>query len=1053
MINNHDTGFRKEFQKILIIRDNIEKALNIKQARKSFKFFCDYVFGIKLGKIHVEWYNLSTKAMLERLPCVIFAPRGHGKCFLPDTLITLANGEVKKAKDCKIGDEVLALDTSTLQFVSSKIIDIIDNGIKDVYYIKLASGKEIIVTSNHPFLTPQGWKSIDTGLKENDKIAIPLYIPRLKTKKVFTDNQLKILGCLIGDGCVTKYKDYIYFTNSNESLVKELNQALQEEFNLHLEKFSSDKPYNYRIKGNEKKYCRKKFQEFLEKTGLAGKYSYKKEIPKELFYAPEEDIKLFLRYLWLCDGTIYKVKRKNEAIIEYSTTSKNLAFQIQTLLEYIGIPSNIYKQKTSHKDIYKVIIFGGKEFKLKFLKEILDKKTEDIQEFVENASSSTFAVIPRELVLNALDITPHYLRKYYNIRIDNKYDITYQKLKKLAELFPENEKLKILLNAQIRWDRIVKIKYKGKKHTIGLTIEKYHNHITNGIITHNTTVMSVLRPLFLLGHNPDLRIKIVSHSDKKASDILRQIKEAIENNEIYREVFPWVEPSDVWASNKILIKRNLWSKDVTIEALGILSGATGGRCLTEDTYVITRHGSKMIKDVDEFDLVLTKEKNFERVLAKVKRYYKGRVYYLKSKSFDGDKSEVIGLTPEHKVLIGYLSYDDKDYCTAGWFSIEEIYQFLNNLNKDCRVWLLFPKGDRRFYCIDIEDIEVSNYEGFVYDLTVENSHSFCSLWATLHNCDYIIFDDIVEFNNTIKHPALAKMVKEAFYNNWLNLLEANNFGWCLIGTVWTQMDLHWEMYQKPFKYKKIYSINLETLEPIWEEYWTKEKLLERYNSMPLRAFARAFANLPISREDAVFDKEKIEQCIVYSDPKVYLKKCDYVIMGVDLAISKKKGSANTAIFIMGVMKKKNDYKYVALHCEYGKWSSPETVNAIEKNYKDWKVDVIVVESNQYQEALIQWLEEFNKSLPVVSHYTTSMKHDPEIGLPSMAIEFQTQKWIIPMGKMPHSSDCVCGKCKWIEELTMYPFGETSDLVMASYFAREYWRKNKRIGEEVIVESW
>ena len=409
-----------------------------------------------------------------------------------------------------------------------------------------------------------------------------------------------------------------------------------------------------------------------------------------------------------------------------------------------------------------------------------------------------------------------------------------------------------------------------------------------------TTTMAVMRPIFLLGHNPNLRIKIVSHSDKKAADILRQIKEAIESNERLKEVFPHLEAGDVWASNKILVKRSLWSKDVTIEALGILSGATGGRA------------------------------------------------------------------------------------------------------------------------------------------------------------DYIVFDDVVEFNNTIKHPALIKMVKEAFYNNWLNLLEPDGYGWCLIGTIWTQMDLHWEFHQKPLKYKKIYRINLETLEPIWEEHWSKEKSIERYNSMPLRAFARAFALLPISREDAVFNRENIEACIVYNDPKYYREKCDYVIIGVDLAISQKKTAANTAIFVMGIMKEKN--KLVALHAEYGKWTSPETINAITKNFENWKVDIIVVENNQYQEALIQWLNEFNRELPVQAHFTTSAKHDPEIGLPSMALEFERKKWIIPMGKLPHDADCKCGKCKWIEELTMYPFGETSDIVMASYFAREYWRKHIVSKEDVKVDT-
>jgi len=756
----------KNIKDLIIIKRNLEKSLLVKQARKSFKTFCEYVFGLKPGKIHLEWHNLATKAMMEGEPCIIFAPRSHAKCHTLDTVITLADGSLKEAKDCKVGDKVISYDVENFRFVSAKIVNIIDNGIKDIYEVKLASGKSIEVTSNHPFLTTDGWKSIEEGLKVEN---------------------------------------------------------------------------------------------------------------------------------------------------------------------YVG---------------------------------------------------------------------------------------TYEK-------------------GSFKIDIIRSIEYKGKKPTIGLEIEKYHNHITNGIITHNTSYMAVMRPIFLLGHNPNLRIKIVSHSDKKAADILRQIKEAIESNERLKEVFPHLEPGDVWASNKILIKRSLWSKDVTIEALGILSGATGGRCVGKGTLIITSDGMKPIEKIAEKDRVLTKEGKFRKVIKVWKRPYKGKVIIMKTGKYNRNK---IVLTPEHKVYV----FDRKTF-SERWVQCKDILQ-----NKERYKAIMPDMETEMFFTLDITKVYEEEYDDYVYDLSVSIEHSFCSVWAILHNSDYIVFDDIVEFNNTIKHPALIKMVKEAFYNNWLNLLEPDGYGWCLIGTIWTQMDLHWEFHQKPMKYKKIYRINLETLEPIWKEHWSKEKLIERYNSMPLRAFARAFALLPISREDAVFNRENIEACIVFNDPKYYREKCDYVIIGVDLAISQKKTAANTAIFVMGVIKEKN--KLVALHAEYGKWTSPETVNAITKNFEDWKADIVVVENNQYQEALIQWLNEFNRELPVQAHFTTSAKHDPEIGLPSMALEFERKKWIIPMGKLPHDVDCKCGKCKWIEELTMYPFGETSDIVMASYFAREYWRKHIVSKEDVKIDT-
>lgn len=562
-----------------------------------------------------------------------------------------------------------------------------------------------------------------------------------------------------------------------------------------------------------------------------------------------------------------------------------------------------------------------------------------------------------------------------------------------------------------------------------------------------TTYLSVLRVLFLLGHNPNLRIKIVSHSDKKSADILRQIKEAIEYNEKLRKVFPHLKPGPVWAANKILVERDLWSKDVTIEALGVLSGATGGRCVVLGTKILTDKGFIPIEEIKEGDYVIGKSGRFRRVEKTWKRPYKGKII-----CFNTCLGGPIKVTPEHRILAFDLKLRSFWICAKDFDDNRHL--FFSPYNKQL---------EERFRILKTESLEGESllvpclekweeeYEGFVYDLTVDQDGSFCSFGVTLKNSDYIIFDDIVEFKNTIQNPALIPMVKEAFYNNWLNLLEPNGYGWCLVGTIWTQMDLHWELHQKPFKYKKVYRIDLNTLEPIWPEHWPKEKLLERYNSMPLRAFARAFGNVPISREDAVFFKEHIDKCIVFNHPEKYREKCDFVILGVDLAISQKKSSANTAIFVLGVMSKKE--KLVALHIEYGKWSSPETVRAIMKIFDDWKADLIVVENNQYQEALVQWLEEFNRSLPIKTHYTTASKFDPEIGLPSMSLEFERGKWIIPIGKIPHESDCKCGFCQWINEMIMYPFAERSDILMASYFAREGYRKYMKQNNEIEIDSW
>ncbi|MEM1672675.1 MAG: hypothetical protein QXT86_11555 [Archaeoglobaceae archaeon] len=413
-----------------------------------------------------------------------------------------------------------------------------------------------------------------------------------------------------------------------------------------------------------------------------------------------------------------------------------------------------------------------------------------------------------------------------------------------------------------------------------------------------TTILSVCWPIFLLGHNPNLRIKLVSHGDKKSADILRQIKEAIETNERLHQVFPNLQPGATWSANKIIVKRDIWSKDVTIEALGVLSGATGGRA------------------------------------------------------------------------------------------------------------------------------------------------------------DYIIFDDIVEFNNTLKYPSLIKTVRDAFYSNWLNLLEPNSYGWLLVGTIWTKSDLHYELLQKPLPLKKVYRIDPETLEPIWPEYWTKEKILERYNTMPKQAFYRAFCNIPLSLEETLFKREDIEKNIIYNDPRSYIEKCKVIVAGLDLALSTKKESSNTALVVCGLVRENN--KIVVLHSEYGKFSAPEVVNLLQKAVENWKVDLVLVESNQYQGSLVQWIQEMNLDIPIKSIYTTANKNNIEAGLPSLAIDLKNFKIGFLMSKKPHSSNCQCGMCKLLEELEVYPFGATDDLVMALYFCRDYLSKQTsftKAKNNVIIETW
>jgi len=96
-----------------------------------------------------------------------------------------------------------------------------------------------------------------------------------------------------------------------------------------------------------------------------------------------------------------------------------------------------------------------------------------------------------------------------------------------------------------------------------------------------TSYISVLYTLFLLGRDPNKRIKIVSSTEEIAKDILYQITEYIEKSENLREVFPELKPPtgrEPWTKTKIYLPgRTKYAKDASIEATGILQAPTAGR--------------------------------------------------------------------------------------------------------------------------------------------------------------------------------------------------------------------------------------------------------------------------------------------------------------------------------------------------------------------------------------------------------------------------------------------------------------------------------------------
>lgn len=104
-----------------------------------------------------------------------------------------------------------------------------------------------------------------------------------------------------------------------------------------------------------------------------------------------------------------------------------------------------------------------------------------------------------------------------------------------------------------------------------------HAMIESGKSTH----FSVLRPLYELGKNPNLRIAIVSETDAKAIKLLRGIKRYLAHSKELREVFPHLVRSknkdEPWNAHAITVARDSFARDPSIQVTGVGGSIIGSR--------------------------------------------------------------------------------------------------------------------------------------------------------------------------------------------------------------------------------------------------------------------------------------------------------------------------------------------------------------------------------------------------------------------------------------------------------------------------------------------
>jgi len=142
-------------------RAEVDKTLDDDASDNLFKL--PGALGELIGTLKREWL------------IAVMGPMKRGKCVSGDTKVLLENGSLIAIRELvrnKRKEKIITYNEESQRFETVKISELYDNGIKNCCEVTTRTGRKVVTTKNHQYLTPDGWKYLK-NINVKDFIAVP----------------------------------------------------------------------------------------------------------------------------------------------------------------------------------------------------------------------------------------------------------------------------------------------------------------------------------------------------------------------------------------------------------------------------------------------------------------------------------------------------------------------------------------------------------------------------------------------------------------------------------------------------------------------------------------------------------------------------------------------------------------------------------------------------------------------------------------------------------------------------------------------------------------
>jgi replicative DNA helicase len=396
---------------------------------------------------------------------------------------------------------VWALD-ERLRLIARPMTHVFPTGVKEVFRVRMASGRQVDATGNHPFLTYDGWRPL-SAIPAGTRVAVPRHVPAPLELRDMPEAEIVMLAHLLGDGSFVKNQPIRYATTDEANVTVVSAAAAHFGITAVRDDYAVARcttlrlPAPYHLTHGR----RNPIAAWLDSYGLFGLRSHEKFVPDPVFALPKKQLALFLRHLWATDGCVWWDETARQARIYYASTSRRLIDDVAQLLMRFNVMTRIKEtKKGSYRPCYHLLIYGA-ENQLRFLDDVgvhgarsvmAERVRGNLTAIKGNTNLDT---IPREVwdrvrgVLVERQMTHREFAAAIGTQFCGstlrKHAPSRERLAKIAAVLDDAD-LEMIATNDVFWDEVASVESLGTQPVYDATVAGAHNFVANGINLHNS---------------------------------------------------------------------------------------------------------------------------------------------------------------------------------------------------------------------------------------------------------------------------------------------------------------------------------------------------------------------------------------------------------------------------------------------------------------------------------------------------------------------------------------------------------------------------------------